>query len=132
MIQDYEGNYWIASSRLGLLLLTKSKFSDYNMASGMAESMVNAVYEYRGKKYIATDDGLYIYNAKEEQEVNDLTELLKNVSVRHITADDSGTLWISTNRKYGVVKYQADGTITVYGKIGWIAGYGGELYASIV
>ena len=73
----------------------------------MAESMVNAVYEYRGKKYIATDDGLYIYNAKEEQEVNDLTELLKNVSVRHITADDSGTLWISTNRKYGVVKYQA-------------------------
>ena len=68
MIQDYEGNYWIASSRLGLLLLTKSKFSDYNMASGMAESMVNAVYEYRGKKYIATDDGLYIYNAKEEQE----------------------------------------------------------------
>lgn len=116
MIQDYEGNYWIASSRLGLLLLTKSKFSDYNMASGMAESMVNAVYEYRGKKYIATDDGLYIYNAKEEQEVNDLTELLKNVSVRHITADDSGTLWISTNRKYGVVKYQADGTITVYGR----------------
>ena len=69
MIQDYEGNYWIASSRLGLLLLTKSKFSDYNMASGMAESMVNAVYEYRGKKYIATDDGLYIFNAKDEQEV---------------------------------------------------------------
>ncbi len=37
MIQDYEGKYWIASSRLGLLL-TKSKFSDYNMASGMAKA----------------------------------------------------------------------------------------------
>lgn len=116
MIQDYEGNYWIASSRVGLLLLTKSKFTDYNTAVGMTESMVNAVYEFGGKKYIATDDGLYIYNAKEEQEVNDLTELLKNVSVRHIISDKHGTLWISTNRKYGVVKYASDGTITVYGR----------------
>ena len=116
IIQDYEGNYWIASSRVGLLLLTKSKFTDYNTSVGMTESMVNAVYEYGGKKYIATDEGLYIYNAKEEQEVNDLTELLKNVSVRHIISDKNGTLWISTNRKYGVVKYESDGTITLYGR----------------
>lgn len=116
MIQDYEGNYWVASSRVGLLLLTKSKFTDYNLSVGMSESMVNAVYEYRDKKYISTDDGLYIYNSKGEQEVNELTDLLQNVSVRHIIADQNGTLWISTYRKYGVIKYQSDGTITVYGR----------------
>lgn len=90
MIQDYEGNYWIASSRVGLLLLTKSKFSDYNLSSGMGECMVNAVYENRGKRYIATDDGLYIYNDKGEQQVNELTDMLQNVSVRHIIADSKG------------------------------------------
>lgn len=116
IIQDYEGNYWISSSRVGLLLLTKSKFTDYNMSTGMSEGMVNAVYEYAGKKYIATDEGLYIYNDKQEQEVNDLTEFLKNVSVRHIVADSDGSLWISTNRKYGVVKYSEDGSITVLGR----------------
>lgn len=116
MIQDYEGNYWIASSRVGLLLLTKSKFTDYNMAIGMPESMVNAVYEYAGKQYIATDDGLYIYNTKKEQEVNDLTEMLKGVSVRHVVADGKGTLWISTYRRYGVIKFERNGDITVYGR----------------
>lgn len=116
MIQDYEGNYWIASSRVGLLLLTKSKFSDYNMAVGIPEGMVNAVYDYQGRKYIATDDGLYIYNGKGEQEVNELTDLLSGISIRHIAGDQSGSLWISTNRKYGVVRYDANGTITSYGR----------------
>lgn len=122
MIQDYEGNYWVASSRVGLLLLTKSKFVDYNIASGMAESMVNAVFEHTGRRYIATDDGLYIYNSAGEQEVNDLTDMLKNVSVRHVTADTKGNLWISTYRKYGVIKYEKDGTITVYGRSSGLPG----------
>lgn len=122
MIQDYEGNYWIASSRVGLLLLTKSKFIDYNMEIGMPESMVNAVYEYKGKKYIGTEEGLYIYNSKNEQQTNELTEMLKDVSVRHVIADASGTLWISTYRKYGVIKYEKDGTITSYGRYNGLPG----------
>lgn len=122
MIQDYEGNYWVASSRLGLLLLSKSKFTDYNMATGMTETMVNAVFEYGKKRYIATDDGLYIYNEKEEQEVNELTEMLKSVSVRHVIADARGTLWISTYRKYGVVKYEKNGNITTYGRASGLPG----------
>ncbi|MBO4952468.1 MAG: response regulator [Lachnospiraceae bacterium] len=116
IIQDYEGNYWIASSRVGLLLLTKSKFSDYNLSSGMGECMVNAVYENRGKRYIATDDGLYIYNDKGEQQVNELTDMLQNVSVRHIIADSKGNIWISTYRKYGVIKYKPDGSYEVFGR----------------
>ena len=122
MIQDYEGNYWVASSRVGLLLLTKSKFTDYNLSVGLPESMVNAVYEYKNRTYIATDDGLYIYNQKGEQEVNELTEMLKNVSVRHVIADKKGTMWISTYRKYGVIKYQTDGTITVFGRSNGLPG----------
>ena len=116
MIQDYEGNYWIASNRMGVLLLSKSKFTDLNMSVGMSESIVNTVYSYRNHKYIGTDDGLIVYNASYEKVNNELTEYLSGISVRHIIKDDKGNLWISTGRVYGVVKMASDGTITNYGR----------------
>ncbi len=116
MIQDYEGNYWIASNRMGVLLLSKSKFTDLNMSLGMTEAIVNTVYTYRNHKYIGTDDGLLIYNAAYEKVTNELTEYLSGVSVRHIIKDDSGTLWISTGRRYGVVKVASDGTISSFAR----------------
>lgn len=116
MIQDYEGNYWIASDRLGVLLLSKSKFNDFNMSVGMSEAIVNTVYTYRNHKYIGTDDGLLIYDTAYEKVNNELTDYLSGISVRHITKDDAGTLWISTGRVYGVVKVASDGTITNYGR----------------
>lgn len=116
MIQDYEGNYWIASNRLGLLLLSPSKFVDYNMYTGMQETMVNAVYTYQTKKYIGSDAGLILYDAAGERLNNELTDMLNGISVRHITSDTRGNLWISTYRKYGLVKVEPDGTITNYGR----------------
>ncbi len=116
MIQDYEGNYWVASDRMGVLLLSKSKFTDFNMSVGMAENIVNTVYTYRNHKYIGTDDGLIIYDAAYEKVTNELTDYLSGISVRHIVKDDKGNLWISTGRVYGVVKVASDGTITNFGR----------------
>lgn len=116
MIQDYEGNYWVASDRMGVLLLSKSKFTDFNMSLGMPEAIVNTVYTYRNHKYIGTDDGLIIYDAAYEKVANELTDFLSGVSVRHIIKDEKGTLWISTGRIYGVVKVATDGTISNYAR----------------
>lgn len=116
MIQDYEGNYWISSNRMGVLLLSKSKFTDLNMSIGMPESIVNTVYNYRNQKYIGTDDGLMIYDAAYEKVNNELTDYLAGTSVRHIIKDDKGNLWISTGRMYGVVKMASDGTISNFGR----------------
>ncbi len=116
MIQDYEGNYWVASDRMGVLLLSKSKFTDFNMSVGMSENIVNTVYTYRNQKYIGTDDGLIIYDTAYERVTNELTDYLSGASVRHITKDDAGTLWISTGRIYGVVKVASDGTISNYAR----------------
>ena len=116
MIQDYEGNYWISSSRMGVLLLSKSKFADYNMYSGMPEAMVNSVYCHGNYRYIGTDDGLIIYDGMNERVNNELTDMLTGISVRHITSDSDGNLWISTFRKYGVVKVTSDGTISNIGR----------------
>lgn len=116
MIQDYEGNYWISSTRMGVLLLSRSKFTDFNMYVGMQETMVNAVHIYGNNKYIGTDDGLIIYDSNNERINNELTDMLNGISVRHITNDANGNIWISTYRKYGLVKVAYSGEITSYGR----------------
>lgn len=116
MIQDYEGNYWISSSRMGVLLLSGSKFTDYNMYMGMQETMVNSVYTYANSKYIGTDDGLIIYDGMNQKVTNELTDMLNGISVRNIVSDEDGNLWISTYRKYGVVRVAPDGSIINIGR----------------
>lgn len=116
MIQDYEGNYWIASRRMGLLLLCRSKFTDFNMAAGMQETMVNAVFIYDDVKYVGSDAGLILYDQSNERINNELTDMLNGISVRSIMSDTRGNIWISTYRKYGLVKVEPDGTITSYGR----------------
>ncbi len=116
MIQDYEGNYWIASNKMGVLCLSKSKFSDFNMETGMSETIVNNVFIHKNQKYVGTDDGLFIYDNSNTKVTNELTEMLAGVNVKHFAIDDVGNLWISTGRKYGVVKVATDNTITSYNR----------------
>lgn len=120
MIMDYEGNYWLSSSRMGVLLLSRSKFSDFNLLSGMEDAMVNAVYRYKGNTYVGSDDGLSVFNYRYEKVTDyatvELTDMLSGISVRHIMSDKEGSLWISTYRKYGVVKVERDGTISNFGR----------------
>lgn len=111
MIQDYEGNYWVASSRMGLLFLSRSKFTDFNMSTGMQETMVNSICKYEGKRYIGSDAGLIIYDSGDERVNNELTDMLSGISVRHILCDSRGNLWISTYRKYGLVRVTEDGSV---------------------
>ena len=79
------------------------------MYVGMQETMVNAVHIYGNNKYIGTDDGLIIYDSNNERINNELTDMLNGISVRHITNDSNGNIWISTYRKYGLVKVSYNG-----------------------
>lgn len=124
IIQDYEGNFWVASTRMGVLALNKSKFIDFNTNVGMQESMVNCVYLRGQNKFIGTDDGLIVYNRKNELVFSDLTNMLEGVSIRHIMEDSDGNIWISTHRKYGVVRVAKDGTITNITRTDGLPSYG--------
>lgn len=116
IIQDYEGNYWISSRRMGVLFLSRSKFVDFNMYTDMQETMVNTVYLYNGYKYIGTEDGLLIYDANNNPITNELTEKVKGISIRSIISDSKGNLWIGTYRKYGIVRVSSNGVITNIGR----------------
>ncbi len=106
IIKDYEGNFWLSSYRLGLLKLGLSKFYDYTM---IPDSMTNCVEEIRDRKYIGTDNGLYIVNESEGIISNELTEHLKSAKINYIIRDDRGNAWICTQRGHGIVRAEYSG-----------------------
>ncbi len=116
MIMDYEGNYWFASSRYGVLYLSKSKFSNFSKDNGLAPDVTSCVDVIDGKTYIGSDNGLFIIDENGTAIDNELTQYMSGVSIRDIEADKHGNIWISTYRKYGVVEYTNSGQIKAYNR----------------
>ncbi len=116
MIIDYEGNYWFASSRYGILYMAKGKFSNYCKDNSFPVEVTSCIDVIDGYTYIGTDTGLYIINQDNVLVSNELTDYLANVSIRDITHDKAGNLWISTYRRYGVVEYTKSGGIKAFNK----------------
>lgn len=100
MLIDYQGNYWFTSSRLGLLRMCKSVFTDINTEAGIRTDVVNATAYWNDLLYIGTDDGLVIVNNKYKKQLEDeLTEELQGVRIRNLMVDSADNLWISTSGK---------------------------------
>lgn len=95
MIQDYEGNLWVASTKTGLLYFSKGKYYNYNRIAGLDGVAVNAVVRCDGYSYVGTDDGLLILDEKFCQIENELTAALASERIRHITCGSDGILWFS-------------------------------------
>ncbi len=107
-IQDYQGNLWFSSSRLGLLRLCKTGFVDLFTEYSVKPSVVNSIERYQNLLYAGTDDGLVILDEAGHRQVeNELTEYFANVRIRQILADRSGRLWFCT---YGAGLVSYDGT----------------------
>ncbi|MCR5213955.1 MAG: response regulator [Eubacterium sp.] len=116
MLFDYEGNLWIASSKSGLLYMAKSKFTNINRKYGLDEVPCNSIAVVGGYTYIGTDEGLCILNKWNMPVEDEITEYLKGVAIRDIMVDSDHDIWISTYRRYGVVKYSRFGTIKTFNK----------------
>lgn len=97
MLVDYQGDIWFSSSRLGLLKLCKSAFASlFNEVSEEAR-VVNAVQYYKGNMLCGTDNGLLIIDEAGKKSIeNELTDLFKDVRIRHIYVDKNDNIWIST------------------------------------
>ena len=117
MIKDYEGNYWFASSRMGVLLLGRSKFRNYNEYYGLPQTATNCITSNGTLTFLGTDDGLTIIRESDMSVVqHDLVTMLSGASIRDIMLDSSGNLWISTSRRFGVVRYKPKGLTTNFGR----------------
>ena len=100
MTVDYQGNLWFSSSRLGLLKMSRSPFTDVYRLAGMKGSVVNAVTKWKGYLYVGTDNGLDVIDPQTDKElVNELTNTLNDVRIRCLRVDSKDRLWICTYGK---------------------------------
>lgn len=104
MIQDYEGNLWTASTKTGVGYFSHGKYFNINRGNDLAGTAVNVIERYEDNTYIGTDYGLIILDKKNKQIRNELTEMLESKRVRHITCEDTGTIWFSLYGD-GLAKY---------------------------
>ena len=104
---DYEGNLWLASSRLGVMELVRGKFNNKSNGTGLEGQTVNATRLYEDKLFVATDSGLMVVDPDTFEAVeHPMSELLSGVRTRGLFVDSQGYLWITTYVHYGVIRYK--------------------------
>jgi len=118
IMEDREKNIWFALDRGGIQKLSYGKFHTTSMPS-----TVNAIAQDSFRKLIwfGCDDGVYCYKDNDFVE-NEITEMCKNIRVRHIGVTEDGALLISCYEKYGQIKYDLDGKLQYWLKEDGIAG----------
>lgn len=114
MLVDYQGNLWFTSSRLGLLRLCRSVFTDLYHEAGLADKVVNAVICWKDSLYFGTDNGLDMVDAETYvPKENALTKQLQGVRIRSFMEDKRGHLWICTSGS-GLYEMTPGGKIRKY------------------
>lgn len=126
MMMDYQGNYWISSSKRGVLLLSKSDFTDELSQLGLDIDRMNAVYEKDGVLYGATDSGLTAFDRRDKTVVDiGWTDALRGMKLTDVTAYDD-KLHIAV---YGKGVYTQEGYLPVEAeRINRLQAADGQLY----
>lgn len=140
MIEDYQGNLWFSSSRLGLLKMCETAFAEIYLSAGFSEAVVNSITKFNGKIYFGTDDGLSMIDVESgEAEENELTKKMKGLRIRCLMQDSKERMWgctytkglycmdkagrieafeTDTAQQFRVLLELSDGTIAAAGKKG--------------
>lgn len=114
MTEDYQGNLWFSSSRLGLLKMCESAFSEIYQNAGFAEAVVNTVTKFGDNIYFGTDNGLFMMDEDTGLAAeNELTKKLAGLRVRCLMIDSKNQLWVCTYTK-GLYCMNLQGKISEY------------------
>ena len=114
MTEDYQGNLWFSSSRLGLLKMCESAFAEIYLSAGFDETVVNTVTKFNGNIYFGTDTGLSMIDAQTGLATeNELTKKLAGLRVRCLMIDSKNQLWVCTYTK-GLYRMDVRGNIAAY------------------
>ncbi len=133
VMRDYLGNLWFTSTRQGVMKVVPNQFSDLFERYGLPTQVVNSTCMCEDKLFIATDAGLMVIGEdgplsslplkkavtntgeifEADVETNDLIALLDGCRIRSLIRDSKDRLWISTWRKYGLMRYEK-GELTVF------------------
>ena len=108
MTEDYQGNLWFTSSRLGVLKMCETSFSEIYVSGELPASVVNSTAFFKNNLYIGTDDGLMAINMENGKALtNKLTKSLSATRIRCLTSARDGSLWIAT-KSHGLIHAKSE------------------------
>ncbi|HEU5292233.1 MAG TPA: two-component regulator propeller domain-containing protein [Cyclobacteriaceae bacterium] len=100
---DVEHSAWITSSKAGLIRLKDGGITTFSETTGLSLDLINIIAEGPAKKmYIGTDGGDIDIMSGSKVEHLQLLHSHKNMSIRDICFDKTGTMWIGSYN--GVLK----------------------------
>ena len=114
MTVDYQGNLWFSSSRLGVMYMSESCFTDLYERAGIEGQVVNTIEMWQNRLYVGTDSGLTILDRDYRNVVIDkLIDELAGVRIRCIKYSKDNHLWICTSGR-GIWRVSVLGDIEVF------------------
>jgi len=115
LVEDYQGNIWMTSTRQGVAKIVTTNFINISEEAAIPQDVVNVNCKYNDDLYIGTDKGIYILDSELNSIENDLTEFLADTRIRDMAEDLSGNLWIATyTNDKGLICYKSNGQIVSY------------------
>lgn len=128
MMIDYQGNYWFTSSRLGLLCMCPSIFTEIGEYDGLSGNVVNTIIKWQGTMYVGTDSGLEALSNSPGNSGNSIIRALDGTRIRCLMADSRNYLWICTSGK-GIWSVSPDGKIKTFDRS---CGTVGDKFRSVI
>jgi hypothetical protein len=100
----YHGVYKIELSPDHSKILKTTLFSQNN---GLPSKLYNYVYRIKNRVVIATTNGIYEYDAKQNKftPFKMFNNALNGVSLQYLKEDNEGNVWFVTNKKVGIVDF---------------------------
>ena len=101
LMKDSVGNIWIGTSENGIFIFnpTTKKFENFSKKHNLKSLSINNIIETKnGSIFIATTDGVYCYNKKENVVTLFTTlDLLLHNNVQQLFIDSKNRMWISSH-----------------------------------
>ncbi len=116
LIQDREGNIWVATDSKGLSKISTGRFSTH-----ILQVAVNAIAQGTdGLVWVGTDSGLLCYDQDVPVE-NPLTDYCRDLRVRHVGIADNGDVLVNAYTEPAFIRY-SDGKIMNWSAADGLAG----------
>ena len=105
IVEDYEHNIWVASSKYGVLHIRKTKISKIAGVPEINDVETYSICRYDDKYYVGTEIGLLVFDLKWNKLSSPLVDALEGKIIHHIVSG-GGKLYITTYY-YGIYIYDS-------------------------
>lgn len=118
---DQDKNIWVSHPYHGVYKLNKRSDNNYSTKlytdkQGLPSALNNHVYIVKNEVLIATEKGIYIYNASQDkfEASPSYQKIIGQLSVRYLKEDASGNVWFIHDKQLGVIDFSAKQPTIIY------------------